>query len=87
MGRTDIAFVDVREPEEYAGGHVDGATNLPLSKLLNNPSLNLPKSGKIVLYCNSGNRSGLARNIFYAQGYKDVENGINQKEIEKHYKV
>lgn len=87
MGREDVTFVDVREPEEYAGAHVEGAINLPLSGLLHNPSPNLPKSGKIILYCNSGNRSGLARNIFHAQGYKDVENGINQKEIEKRYRI
>ncbi len=31
--KKDAQFIDVRTPEEYAGGHATGAKNLPLDKL------------------------------------------------------
>jgi len=53
----DGAFVvDVREPGEYAGGHVPGATLVPMGEL---PSrlTELPKDKPIYVICASGNRS------------------------------
>jgi len=53
----DGAFVvDVREPDEYAGGHVPGATLVPMSQL---PSRlpELPKDKPVYVICASGNRS------------------------------
>lgn len=53
----DGAFViDVREPGEYAGGHVPGATLVPMSQL---PSrlTEFPKDRPIYVICASGNRS------------------------------
>lgn len=82
-------IIDVREPEEYAGGHADGAVNVPLSTLMDSgaqgePQLqDVPKDAKLVLYCNSGNRSGVAAKILKRQGFTDVENGINQRQVEK----
>jgi rhodanese-related sulfurtransferase len=52
-----VALVDVREPGEYAGGHVDGAANLPLSGF--DADL-LPKGKPVVLICRSGGRSAQA---------------------------
>lgn len=86
MGDQDLVFIDVREPGEYTAGHVEGSINMPLSGLIKDPDFQgLRKGQKLVLYCNSGNRSGLVRSIFQAHGFKDVENGVSQPEVEQRY--
>jgi rhodanese-related sulfurtransferase len=52
-------LVDVREPDEFAAGHIAGALNLPLSRF--SPD-QLPQApGKtLVLQCAGGKRSGMA---------------------------
>lgn len=47
--------IDVRTPEEYAGGHVAGALNVPLA-LLPSAARDLP-AGQVVTVCTSGGRS------------------------------
>jgi phage shock protein E len=85
-----VIFVDVREPEELTSNMVDGAVNVPLSMLIQGPvdlSEILPnKKAKLVLYCNSGNRSGTAINFFKKAGYVDVVDGINSAEVQRMYK-
>ncbi|RSK37467.1 molybdopterin-synthase adenylyltransferase MoeB [Hymenobacter metallilatus] len=49
-------LLDVREPQEYASGHLPGATLLPLSALEKGVA-NLPKQHPVVVYCRSGRRS------------------------------
>ncbi len=53
-----MTLIDVREPMEYASGHIPGSHNIPLSRLGSEP---LPE-GPLVLLCQSGKRSskGLA---------------------------
>jgi phage shock protein E len=67
--------VDVREPNEFASGHFDGAVNIPLGivplKLDEFKSMN----GPIVVYCRSGNRSGMAMNLLKQAGISEVYNG------------
>ena len=62
------AIVDVREPHEYAAGHVPGATNMPLSSF--DPG-KLPK-GDCVLICQAGGRSAKALAAAQATGRSDV---------------
>jgi len=64
-----VALVDVREPGEYAAGHVDGATNLPLSRFDANL---LPKGKPVVLICRSGARSGQALAKARGAGMSDI---------------
>lgn len=53
-----VTLVDVREPAEFASGHIPGAVNHPLSSF--DPAA-LPADGKpVVLYCAAGGRSGTA---------------------------
>lgn len=52
-------LVDVREPDEFASGHIAGAINLPLSRF--SPDQLPPAGGKtIVLQCAGGKRSAMA---------------------------
>jgi len=48
-----IGVIDVREPMEFAGGHIAGSLNVPLARLAD---MQLP-DGPLVLVCQSGNRS------------------------------
>lgn len=57
----DSHFIDVRTPEEYAEGHIEGAINLPLDNLealIANQAPDLTDT--IMVYCRSGNRSATA---------------------------
>ena len=51
--------VDVREPEEFADGHVPGAVNLPLSSF-DPAAVPHPAGRTVVLNCLGGKRSGMA---------------------------
>jgi rhodanese-related sulfurtransferase len=67
--------LDVRSKEEFAGGHVKGAINIPVDML----SLNIKKLGGkdtyIITCCMSGGRSSMAKSILHAAGYNNVHNG------------
>jgi molybdopterin/thiamine biosynthesis adenylyltransferase/rhodanese-related sulfurtransferase len=54
-----VQLIDVREPEEFAAGHLAGAINLPMSRIARE-GLSLPDPGSIVFVCRSGVRSARA---------------------------
>jgi rhodanese-related sulfurtransferase len=72
----DLAVIDVREPMEFAGGHIQGSVNVPLSRL---PQAELPQC-PLVLVCQSGNRSarGVQALLERGNGYPicDLQGGI-----------
>jgi molybdopterin/thiamine biosynthesis adenylyltransferase/rhodanese-related sulfurtransferase len=76
LGDEDIVIVDVREPEEYAAGHIPGAVHVPRSYLETRIENAVPdKSKRVVLYCASGNRSTFAANtLTELLGYERAEN-------------
>lgn len=79
-------FIDVREPAEFASGHVEGAINLPPSNLLDGNGLaEIPKDAELVLYCNSGSRSNVAMHIFQTHGFTKIVNGINKEHVKAKY--
>ena len=71
-----VTVIDVREPMEYASGHIAGSLNVPLARL---PQADLPQ-GPLVLICQSGNRSrqGLERLLQsgHPQPVADLAGGI-----------
>ncbi len=69
--------LDVRTPDEFAGGHLTGAVNVDVLA----PdfrerigALGLPESEAIYLYCRSGNRSGTATDILKGMGHSGAVN-------------
>lgn len=83
-GRISKVIIDVREPEEYITGHVEGAINIPPRQLMEDtPELdNVPKDAQIILYCRSGSRSNVAMQILQAKGFTNLVNGINKDHVE-----
>ena len=77
-GEENTVFIDVREPDEYEAGHIEGFTNLPLS-ILDENSADFPKDADIVIICRSGNRSMEAAEKLLEFGFKhpiNVEGGM-----------
>ncbi len=79
--KGQAVLVDVREANEFAGGHASGAVNLPMGQIAQraNPATAgcLPdlKAGKpVILYCASGSRSGMAGKMFRKLGHDEVYN-------------
>jgi len=68
-----ISIIDVREPFEFAGGHIAKARNIPLGQLAGKLK-DVPKNSEIVFVCRSGNRSMQAAKIAQKQGYASVFN-------------
>jgi rhodanese-related sulfurtransferase len=59
--------VDVREPDEWATGHVPGARNVPLGQIAEHLD-QLRQVPDLLLVCRSGNRSGQAQRFLEEQG-------------------
>lgn len=66
-------LVDVREPKEYAGGHIPGAVNVPLSRIPEEAS-GWSRDREIYVVCGSGQRSVLAARRLMAMGFTKVAN-------------
>lgn len=58
VSSPDVTIVDVRTPEEFAQGHIDGAVNIPVEfpDFIDRVS-ELDPAGTYAVYCRSGNRS------------------------------
>lgn len=67
--------VDVRETGEFAGGHYVGALNIPLGIIPLRLDEFKAMQGPIVVYCRSGNRSGMAMSLLKQAGLSEVYNG------------
>lgn len=67
-------LLDVRMPNEYAGGHIPGSRNLPLSDIVKAAEYLPDKSAPIFTYCQSGMRSSRAATMLQKLGYTNVTN-------------
>ncbi len=64
-------IVDVRERDEFVGGHIPMAINLPLGNIKQG-NISLPRGKVLILYCESGGRSTEAARILADKGYKVI---------------
>ncbi|MTJ10135.1 MULTISPECIES: rhodanese-like domain-containing protein [unclassified Anabaena] len=71
LKQDNIFLVDVREPSEYASGHIGDAINIPLRTLVQNLD-QIPKEQPVVVYCSSGYRSAMAVMSLHLLGYDNV---------------
>lgn len=66
-------LIDVRSPEEFAAGHIEGAINLDYeSGTLEAELSTLDKNAVYMVYCHSGRRSALATTLMTEAGFTDV---------------
>ena len=71
----NFVIIDVRTPEEYAGGHIEKAINLDYYSETFEDELNqLDKDKTYLIYCRSGNRSGKALDVMAEFGFREVYN-------------
>jgi phage shock protein E len=84
----NYTIIDVREPDEYANGHIDGALNIPPSALMMGAKKleTIPKNAEIIVYCRTGSRSNVALHILGELGYTNVTNGINKEQVASKYR-
>jgi rhodanese-related sulfurtransferase len=66
-------LVDVREPYEYAAGHIEGALPIPLAELQSRPT-KLDRSAAVIFVCRSGGRSAQACAWANSQGFSQALN-------------
>lgn len=86
MVEKGYTIIDVRTPEEYAEGHIQGALNINVkSEAFVTEIENLSKSDTLLVYCRSGRRSLYAAQVmvsFCFQKIYDLEGGFLNWELE-----
>jgi len=70
---TDVQIIDVRGASEFKIGHIEGADNLFVGKLLDNLD-KVAKDKPVIVHCQSGVRAAIAYSILRANGFDNVEN-------------
>jgi len=77
QGVKPAVVIDVRTPQEYAAGHIDGALNIPFDQIDKGIKSvkGLTKEQPILVYCRTGHRSGIAKATLEKEGYKQVLDG------------
>ena len=78
---NDVVLLDVRTPDEFTQGHIQGAVLMPVQLLSQNlTELDDSKNKKIVVYCASGMRSVAASRILSDNGFTaiNLKGGIGQ---------
>lgn len=70
--RHNGIIIDVRNPEEYKSKHVKGAINIPLYEMDNIKNEIIDPDEVILLYCKTGKRSRMAKEILLQEGYENV---------------
>ena len=63
--------IDVREPSEYAEGHIPNAVNIPLRSVTENLD-KIPTEKPVVVYCSSGYRAAIAMTSLRVLGYTTI---------------
>ena len=75
INREDAIVVDVREPHEYAAGHVPNARHIPMGQVDKRlGELDRFKDKPVIVVCQSGNRSSSTCNALTKRGFEKVYN-------------
>ena len=82
MVREGALVVDVRTPDEFAAGHIEGARNMPVQEIKNRMGELGAKDRAIVLYCVSGGRAASAKSILLNAGFTNVLNAGGLKDLQ-----
>lgn len=67
--------IDVRTPKEFAADHIEGAINIEHTNIAEAiAKAGVGKDDKVILYCQSGRRSGIALETLKTLGFSKAEN-------------
>ena len=70
---TAPLLLDVRTPQEFQGGHVPGAVNIPHTELTARlGDIEAARESGVVVYCESGRRAAAAADVLRDAGFEDV---------------
>ncbi len=69
----DAFLLDVRNPEEFHDGAINGAVNIPVNEI-RSVLADLPRDRDIYIYCEAGLRGYLAQRILLQNGFNRVRN-------------
>ncbi len=73
--KDGAVLLDVRTPEEYKDGYLEGAILIPLAELESKIAGKVPvKNTPVYIYCRSGRRAGTAVEKLKNMGYTDLHN-------------
>ena len=72
--KAGAVLLDVRTPQEYAAGHIEGAKNIPVQELARRIAEVGAKETPIVVYCAAGMRAAAACELLKRAGFADVLN-------------
>jgi rhodanese-related sulfurtransferase len=73
LDHNENFLLDTRTAEEFANGHIAGATNIPVDELRKHLS-EIPVNKRIIIYCEIGLRGYLAARILMQNGFTAVYN-------------
>ena len=73
--KKGAVIIDVRTPHEYDNGKVPGSINIPVDRISVSVERIRSMRKPVVLVCNSGTRSGQAKDILKSGGLDEVYNG------------
>lgn len=71
--RDDLQVVDVRSPDEWESGHIEGAHHAYLGSLIAGDTT-LPQDGTLAFVCGSGYRANIGASVARLRGYQSVMN-------------
>ncbi len=69
------SIIDVRSPQEYSSGHVDGSKNIPLIEIAERLDELRQLPGPLILCCASGMRSGQVEKYLQEQNIECINGG------------
>jgi phage shock protein E len=78
-----MIIIDVRTKGEYDGGHIEGAMHHDIMDMMQGVFPDFKKDEAITLYCESGNRSMMAKNFMEKAGFTNVTDGGGMDELAK----
>lgn len=75
--QDELFLLDVREPQEFAAGRIEGSVHIPMSQLGARQE-ELPTDRTILAVCRSGNRSGMVTQALQRAGYEaeNLDGGV-----------
>ncbi|MGJ8656204.1 MAG: rhodanese-like domain-containing protein [Akkermansiaceae bacterium] len=80
----EVVVFDVRTAGEFAGGHLEGAINVPYREIGDKVADFVKrKDAEIIVYCKSGGRSEIARKKLTGMGYTDVTNAGSYDDLKE----